>query len=153
MKGRNDPSTPLSAKLNSKNDSLNENDFDESGQENDIEIEEEIIYETPHKRPRKSYPAAKTDKNDITTTSSQQTIQYIISQDEVEQHLSDDQIVEIEPENSNVKPFDRNKKRSKGFGKYVASLMQNITEDRIFFDTQTEILKIIENATLKSPTK
>lgn len=155
MKGRSDPSTPLSAKLESANSrtSLGKTElifesFDESGQE-EYEIEEEMVQEPPEKRPRKSYPA-KTMRND--QTSPAQTIQYIIEADDSINN-EHEQILEIQPERIQDKVTNRYKKRSKGFGKYVASLMQDITDDKVFFETQTEILKVIEKATLKSPAK
>jgi hypothetical protein len=156
MKGRSDPSTPLSAKLESVNSrtSIGKTElifesFDESEQE-EYEIEEEMVQEPPEKRPRKSYPA-KTLRNDQKTPA--QTIQYIIQDDSADISNEHEQILEIQPERIQEKVTNRYKKRSKGFGKYVASLMQDITDDKVFFETQTEILKIIEKATLKSPAK
>lgn len=151
MKGRGDPTTPLSVKIEAShqfNHSTKGELFNDNEQETEIEIEEEVL-EPPVKRPRKTYKTAKILQNDV--VSPRQTIQYIISHDDSVDPISNDDILEIQQDSTPPpKESDRFKKRSKGFGKYVASLMQDIKDDKTFFETQSEILKIIEKATLKS---
>ena len=145
MKSRNDPATPLSMKLE-KSTKLNQSTYDIYNDEEELEDvsrieveEEEDSYKPAVKRPRR-------------TTSDQQpqtrTIQYIISNDDIA--VPQEEIVEFQPHIQSDN--ERYKKRSKNFGKYVASLMQDFKDDATFFETQTEILQVIQKATLKRAT-
>lgn len=149
MKSRNDPATPLSSRLD-KSTKLNHSSYDlyTEEEENDegSKIEVEEIYEQKAKRPRRT----------LTATSEQpqtRTIQYIISNDDTAEIIApqEDEILEIQPhsQSDGDKDNERYKKRSKNFGKYVASLMQDFKDDATFFETQNEILQIIQKATLK----
>lgn len=149
MKSRNDPATPLSTRLD-KSSKLNQstydiyNDEEENEDGSRIEVEEEEdSYKPTVKRARR-------------TTSDQQqqpqtrTIQYIISNEDTAEIIApQEEIVEIQPHSQSDGDNERYKKRSKNFGKYVASLMQDLKDDTTFFETQTEILQVIQKATLK----
>lgn len=123
---------------------------DEELPDNSDILLEEIIQEPEPKRPRRSFP--KIVKSNSNISPQTQTIQYIISQEETIDNITsnDHQMLEIQPTSSSNTDNERYKKRSKGFGKYVASLMQDIKDDKVFFETQSEILRIIEQATFKS---
>lgn len=159
MKFRNDPTTPRSAKLDSSGNSNASkidiyNDYDESGNEATVvEYAEEEINQEPEAKRRKTYSrqlnkqASKFIKDDDIE---QQTFQYVI-QEEPDNITNDQQIIEIQSEPAPAKEdINRYKKRAKSFGKYIASLMLDIRDDYTFFETQSQILKIIEHATLKS---
>jgi hypothetical protein len=54
----------------------------------------------------------------------------------------------VEFQESDVKQ-DKIKRRSKAFGKYVAALLMDITDDRIFFEVQRTITAAIHEANIK----
>lgn len=43
----------------------------------------------------------------------------------------------------------RTKKRSKSLGKYIGTLMSEITDDKVFLQTELEVLKVIHESILK----
>lgn len=167
MKGRSDPTTPLSVKLEAPHASkidLFEDEDDPAEESSHLEIEE-FDEEPSPKRVRRIYPAAKAVKyTPAAPPQKTQTIEYIISQQDYDtsdnfiatSSASNDQIqiqeVEVQPEPKieQFKGADRYKKRSKGLGKYVAALMYDIKNDKTFFETQAQILQVIEQAILKS---
>lgn len=142
MKSRNDPATPLSSRLE-KSSKLSQSSYDLYNDEEDgkIEVEDEERY----KLSLSSVPRIRKPQT--------RTIQYIISNDDTAETIApqEAEIVEVQQhsQSDSDKDNERFKKRSKHFGKYVASLMQDLKDDTIFFETQTEILQLIQRATLK----
>lgn len=55
----------------------------------------------------------------------------------------------VEITTSLEKTQEKIKKRSKGLGKFVASLTSSITDDKLFISTQRELLNVIYNAQMK----
>lgn len=55
----------------------------------------------------------------------------------------------VEFHETDVKQNDKVKRRSKAFGKYIAALLTDITDDRIFFGLQNNITTAIHEATTK----
>lgn len=154
MKGRNDPVTPLSMKLEKslRNTSPTFDLYDEEG--NRILIEEDNSCDEPPIKQRRTDTPKNSNSNIKTNQVPTRTIQYIISNDDSEIiSPPDEEIVEIQQQSRSEKDYDRFKKRSKNFGKYVASLMYDIKDDKTYFETQSAILQIIQQASLKKSQK
>lgn len=150
--GRSDKATPLADKIKMRKKSLDDSynlfNDDEEEMEHQVEIEEEDVYnDPPSKRSRRILNASvKSDDN--------QTVEYIIndhneifSETPLQAANTTTKILEIQPQHVIT---ERIQKRSKKFGKYVATLMEDITSDQAFFDTQTQILEIIKKSLLKN---
>lgn len=164
MKTRNSPSTPLSVKLEQKlfndtNENTEETFFElvETNENMDDELEEHG-YEEQDDSSKSKKRRLEFTPNVINSTLNQadklksRTIEYIINEETSElipnEHI--DNVTEIEPA---TKPIDHKKfkRKAKAFGDYVGCLMREITDDKLFYETQNEILKVLENATLKNP--
>lgn len=50
---------------------------------------------------------------------------------------------------SEAKELTKNKRRSKAFGKYITALMIDINDDKTFFELQSKITSVIQEATVK----
>lgn len=59
------------------------------------------------------------------------------------------QFVEFHEADADAKLTDKLKRRSKGFGKYVAALMTEICDDNTFFELQRNIINSIQEASMK----
>lgn len=164
MKGRSDPSVSLSEKIDRsyKSDQSSTtfnlfNDDDEATSKIEIEEEEEVYEPPPPKIARKTINTLNVESNN--NQSQTRTIQYIFSNEDPTEIIATPHEADIlditslqqshELIDKEKDDHDRCKKRSKHFGKYVASLMQDFKDDNIFFETQNEILKVIQKATLK----
>lgn len=156
MKARNDPSTPLSAKLEKSTLINDDNEISETHniyevitKSNADETElvssesfEEHIDASPIMKKRRLNTAINNQQ------SSQQTIEYIINEDT--NNENDQQIIEIQQtEHSSL---NDNKRKSRAFGKYVSALIRDITDEKIFFEAQVEILNVLEKARIKMNT-
>lgn len=102
---------------------------------------------TPRKKPKLINKGETSKKND--TQSRIETIEYtVIDEDEtlLTSEKSKSHIIEYQPCERN---FDRNKRRSKAFGKYVSALLMDIDSNELFFDLQNSITKLIQEAAMK----
>jgi hypothetical protein len=162
MKTRLDPSTPLSVRTKTikpdKNDDPLfefEEDAEDSEQYATIEFTE---YDTetndgePAVKRQKTYQTPKA----IRAAQKQeqpavQTIEYTLINDDdtTEDPIKETpQFVEF-TEADTDRNQDKFKRRSKAFGKFMASLLMEITDDNIFFDLQRNITNSIQEATIK----
>lgn len=57
--------------------------------------------------------------------------------------------VEYHESETSDRSMDKFKRRSKGFGKYISALLTEITDDRIFFELQSNITRSIHEACIK----
>jgi hypothetical protein len=170
MKTRTDP-TPLSKTINSFTEVKTDAslDIDENADLEDEEIEDYAVYdlvqEPPAKRIRtySATPKIIKEQAEQCPSSSEQhdeeseatrTIEYTLingNEDTSELvPLTKKQYVEYqEASDFDEQKQKRFKKRCKAFSKYVETLMHEITDEKIFFETQRDITNLIHEATIK----
>lgn len=169
MKTRTD-STPLSAKVKNepalRNKRVNEvfvDDADETANLEETQFEFEYETEDPVKvvehpplvKKQRTYLSPKVVRSQKDETSENiQTIQYtLINEDSNEviqpsQNQASSNYVEFDHQ-SNPSHHVKCKRRSKAFGRYIAALMTEITDDRIFFELQKNITNAVHDANMK----
>jgi hypothetical protein len=108
--------------------------------------------EPPLKR-QKSYQTPKSLRSmHLDNQSDVRTVEYtLINEDETNDVIQSHKKASrqfVEYQESDVKQ-DNIKRRSKTFGKYVAALLMDITDDRIFFEVQRTITSAIQEANMK----
>lgn len=122
----------------------------------EYEVQEAVAEsEPPEKKPR---TFQKPIRNKLSTNKQEEgvrTIEYtLINEDtntEVIPTATEERLPEyVEYQETEVaKASDKYKRRSKTFGKFIGALMQEITDDRIFFELQQNITKSIHEASVK----
>lgn len=150
----------------SENDEIRDNNEDSNEDHNDVENNLQGDDSSPPNKKKKCfYPPTtfiklqKSEKDDKQS----RTIEYIINEESelipnttrassnsAANNTNAQQYVEYNSTHHKVVDLKKVKRRSRAFGKFVGSLMTEITEDKLFFETQSEILKIIENASTKN---
>lgn len=113
--------------------------------EEDLEQSDE---QTPKKR-RIEFSSSITNSS-LNRISEPRTIEYIINE-ETSELIPNEQLNNVSITESDRKTLncERLKRKSKAFGKYVGCLMREFNDDKLFFEAQTEILKVIEKTALK----
>jgi hypothetical protein len=115
----------------------------------------------PKPKKQKTYQTPKsirtlTDQVDQEEVSGVQTIEYtLINEDDTNEVVQApskkpvSQFVEFHEAEYDTKQTDKLKRRSKAFGKYVAALMMDISDDKTFFELQRNITNSIHEAGIK----
>jgi len=144
MKMRTQPSTPLSVKLEQKSTTYNEhNDTDTIFEL--VETNEDINEELDNTYDEPEDPTNKAKKRRIEP----RTIEYIINEETSEFIPTNEQLNETRESEHKVFDSKKFKRKGKAFGIYVGCLMREINNDKLFYEAQNEILKVIERATQK----
>ncbi|KAG5679557.1 hypothetical protein PVAND_009117 [Polypedilum vanderplanki] len=163
MKMRSDPTTPLSLKIGetvaSKELGDKETQFYEvmsQVEENNDEFEDEEVDLAIDEAPPSKKRIISIKQPNIEDNNSSRTISYIISNDtndiNINTNTEESQFLQIHDQSKQIKTnFDEktHKRKCKAFGNYISTLMREITDDKAFFEVQTEILKIIERTSAK----
>lgn len=127
-------------------------DYDTRTQEADPPAKRQKTYPTPKFVRNQTQAIQKRDNPDV------QTIEYtLINEDTTEivqpQNNRIDQppqVLEIHHESRmDDASCEKYKRRSKAFGKFVAALVMDITDDKIFFELQRNITSTIQDASVK----
>lgn len=95
----------------------------------------------PTKAVRVSQVAEKADNPEI------RTIEYTVIDEETQEEIQPE-LLSKDSQGDHLK-VEKFKRRSKAFGKYVAALLIDITDDKIFFDLQKNITHHIHEACVK----
>lgn len=110
----------------------------------------------PASKKQKTYPTPKTIRENQEDSPGMRTIQYtLINEDDTSQAIETPnkeaapQYVEFHDAEVDTKQTDKIKRRSRGFGKYVAALMMEIDDDNVFFELQRNIINSIQEAGAK----
>lgn len=152
MKMRTQPSTPLSVKLEQKTATYNDHNdtdtiFELVETNEDLNDEMENTYEDPDESNK-----AKKRRIEISTNNDSlqpRTIEYIINEETSEFIPTNDQLNETRGSEHKVFDSKKFKRKSKAFGIYVGCLMRDLNDDKLFYEAQNEILKVIERTTQK----
>ena len=82
------------------------------------------------------------------------TIEYTLINEDTSEIIEDStkepepQFVELDPV-PEIKSTEKYKRRSKAFGKYIATLLMEITDDKLFFELQRNITNTIQDSSIK----
>jgi hypothetical protein len=164
MKARSDPTTPLSIKLERasamiiKSEEMHdshETTYEVANDYEEIEIHQEY-QDSPEGTPsiKRRRKGTITRNSEMMPQSQTQTIEYIFNNDmedtnEISTNAIEQETVEVPQNYQSQRVHDPLKRKSKAFGKYVGTLMRDLTDEKVFFDAQSEILKILEDSLLK----
>ena len=149
MKMRTQSTTPLSVKLEQKSATYNDTDtiFELVETNEDINEEPDNTYDNEQDDSNK----AKKRRIEISTNNDSlqpRTIEYIINE-ESEFIPTSEQLDETRGSEHKVFDSKKFKRKSKAFGIYVGCLMRDLNDDKLFYEAQNEILKVIEKTTQK----
>lgn len=162
MKTRNDP-TPLSKRASIAKPDDNEDTREEvvfhienvsnAGNISATEIEfaeydSNDMKSPPAKKPKTYETKSKRDEREDEELET--TIEYTLINED--QGTNDTDNTKINLSCVKERNFDKNKRRSKAFGKYIATLLMEIDDDGIFFDLQSTITNAIHEASKKQTT-
>lgn len=133
-------------------ENLNEAEFEF---EYDTDIQEQDPFTQPQAKKQRTYLSPKVVRTHKEESSENiQTIQYtLINEDSNEvlqtsSNQNSSSFLELDAQ-ADPKLQNKCKRRSKTFGKYIAALLTEITDDRIFFDLQRNITNAINDANTK----
>ncbi|XP_070498773.1 uncharacterized protein [Chironomus tepperi] len=153
QKMRTKPSTPSSVKLEQKADNSysDNNDIDTIFElvETNEDINEDLdnTYDGQDDTNK-----AKKRRIEISTKNESlqpRTIEYIINEETSEFIPTNDVLNETRGSEHKVFDSKKFKRKSKAFGIYVGCLMRDLNDDKLFYEAQNEILKVIERMTQK----
>lgn len=126
-------------------------DADTENVSTEIEFTEEFDSPDPPRKKQKLIKAKGETSKSNDTQSRIETIEYtVIDEDEIgDETITSEKSKSHIIEYQNERNFDRNKRRSKAFGKYVSALLMDIDSNELFFDLQNNITKLIQEAAMK----
>lgn len=146
MKMRSDPSTPLSTKLEHQKETSRD---EEEPILLEIEnFEDDSVSQSESKKRRIEFSPNIINSGVSQTSDMSRTIEYIINE-ETSELIPHEPMSSATDDSKSYKDSRKFKRKSKAFGKYVGCLMRDLNDEKLFFEAQNEILKIIEKTQLK----